>query len=196
MFLQGRHQFTLFTPIKGFYLNTSSMHAHTSVGQRSPPHPHVASHYFQPYFQHVNGLMQGWIHMGKVEAWIWKSPCYLMHTHAHSCTHTHQCLVSHKPPPRSAGDYLQGGDGHWTVRPHPPSWTIHDDLSTAPLSFLNPLTYTNTHTHTHTHTHSLNHYGWVHPVVIIQLMQVHLMSLLLYLHFSPGISECVHIIMA
>lgn len=131
--------------INSNYLHQSRLfiwapHTHMqSAGQRSHFHPHISFHYFQPNFQDVKGLMWCWIHKGKAEAWIWKRSRL---PHAHTCTDTHQCLASRKPPTQTSCRSSAGGDGHWAAWPHPPSCTIHDDLSTATSSSI-----PNTHFH-------------------------------------------------
>lgn len=129
------YQLSLFTRIRDLSSNATSLHALTSMGQRSDSHPHVTSHYFQD----VNGVMCIWIQMTTAE---YRRVAAFRHTHTNVCPVTN-------PPTKPAGDYQGGGDGHWTIWSIPPSCCIHDDLSNDPSSYP-PLTHTHTRTQTHT----------------------------------------------
>lgn len=98
-FVQAKHQFTIFMPIKALYPNTSSMHVHTSRSKVGVPPPcHL------PLFPGCK-----WSH---VELNTYREGCsmnmeesLLVDTHAHTHAHTSGWSQS---PPKPAGDYLQG----------------------------------------------------------------------------------------
>lgn len=100
------YQLSLFTRIRDLSSNATSLHAHTSMGQRSDSHPHVTSHYFQD----VNGIMCIWIQMTMAE-----------YRKVAAFRHTHQCLSSHKPPNQTSWS-LSGGK-RWSL-----NYLIHPTL--------------------------------------------------------------------
>lgn len=94
-FVQAKHRFTLFIPIKALYPNTSSMHAHTSRSKVGVPPPcHL------PLFPGYK-----WSH---VELNTYGEGCSMNMEESHRYTQTQTRAAGHKP----AGDYLQEGDGH------------------------------------------------------------------------------------